>query len=222
MSEIEILSIQVGMPKIYDSSLAAEDGQDRSWVSGIFKSGISGPVWLSETNLDGDGQSDLVHHGGPDRAVLLYSAEHYPAWENRFARPLSYGSFGENFTVSIADEKSVCIGDIWVSQNIEIEVSQPRLPCFKLARRLDLPGLNVEVVEKRNGGWYARVLKQGNVVRGQKLKLVSRPNPAWTIDRAFEIYMREKKNREVLFELRDLPQLSTLWKDSLTKRLEAR
>ena len=222
MSEIEILSIQVGMPKTYDSALASEDGQDRSWESGIFKSGIDGPVWLSETNLDGDGQADLVHHGGPDRAVLLYSSEHYPTWENRFARPLNYGSFGENFTVSTADEKTVSIGDIWVSDDIEIEVSQPRLPCFKLARRLDLPGLNLEVVEKRNGGWYARVLKQGNVERGQKLKLMSRPNPTWTIDRAFEIYMREKKNREVLSELRDLPQLSTLWKDSLTKRLEAR
>ncbi len=210
------------MPKTYDSALASEDGQDRSWESGIFKSGIDGPVWLSETNLDGDGQADLVHHGGPDRAVLLYSSEHYPTWENRFARPLNYGSFGENFTVSTADEKTVSIGDIWVSDDIEIEVSQPRLPCFKLARRLDLPGLNLEVVEKRNGGWYARVLKQGNVERGKKLKLMSRPNPTWTIDRAFEIYMREKKNREILTELRDLPQLSTLWKDSLTKRLEAR
>ncbi len=210
------------MPKTYDSALASEDGQDRSWESGIFKSGIDGPVWLSETNLDGDGQADLVHHGGPDRAVLLYSSEHYPTWENRFARPLNYGSFGENFTVSTADEKTVSIGDIWVSDDIEIEVSQPRLPCFKLARRLDLPGLNLEVVEKRNGGWYARVLKQGNVERGKKLKLMSRPNPMWTIDRAFEIYMREKKNREILTELRDLPQLSTLWKDSLTKRLEAR
>ncbi len=210
------------MPKTYDSALASEDGHDRSWESGIFKSGIDGPVHLGETNLAEDGQADLKHHGGPDRAVLLYSAEHYPAWENRFARLLNYGSFGENFTVSVADEKTVCIGDIWVSDDIEIEVSQPRLPCFKLARRLDLPGLNLEVVEKRNGGWYARVLKQGNVERGQKLKLVSRPNPAWTIDRAFEIYMKEKKNREVLSELRDLPQLSTLWKESLTKRLEAR
>ncbi|MEI7986000.1 MAG: MOSC domain-containing protein [Armatimonadota bacterium] len=222
MSEIEILSIQVGMPKTYDSALASEVGQDRSWESGIYKFGIDGPVYLSETNLEGDGQADLVHHGGPDRAVLLYSAEHYLAWENRFARPLSYGSFGENFTVSIADEKTVCIGDIWVAQDIEIEVSQPRLPCFKLARRLNMPGLNLEVVKNRKGGWYARTLKQGSVEAGQTLKLVERPNPEWTIDRAFEIYMTEKKNWQVLRELHDLPQLSTLWKESLMKRLEAR
>ena len=220
MVEIEILSIQVGMPKTYDSPI--DDGEDRSWESGIFKSGVDGPVWLGETNLAGDGQADLVHHGGPDRAVLVYSADHYTSWEDRFGRSLQYGSFGENFAVSGTNETEVCIGDRWVSDDIEIEVSQPRLPCFKLARRLDMPGLNLEVVKKRNGGWYTRTLKPGNVERGQKLTLVERPNPTWTIDRAFEIYMTEKKNREVLLELRDLPQLSTLWKDSLAKRLAAR
>jgi MOSC domain-containing protein YiiM len=222
VSEIEILSIQVGMPKTYDSALASEDGQDRSWESGIFKSGIDGSVWLGETNLVGDGQADLKHHGGPDRALLIYSAEHYPAWNDRFGRALEFGSFGENFTVSIANETTVCLGDRWVANDIEIEVSQPRLPCFKLARRLNMPGLNLEVVKNRKGGWYARTLKQGTVEAGQTLKLVERPNPAWTIDRAFEVYMTEKKNREILTELRDLPQLSTLWRDSLTKRLEAR
>jgi MOSC domain-containing protein YiiM len=210
------------MPKTYDSALASEDGQDRSWESGIFKFEVKGPVHLGETNLVGDGQADLKHHGGPDRALLLYSAEHYPDWETRFGRPITYGSFGENFTVSHADESTVCIGDRWVSDDIEIEISQPRLPCFKLARRLDMPGLNLEVIANRRGGWYARTLKQGNVERGNKLTLIDRPNPEWTIDRAFLIYMTEKKDRQVLRELHDLPQLSTLWKDSLAKRLEVR
>ena len=222
MVEIEILSIQVGMPKTYDSALASEDGQDRSWESGIFKSEVKGPVHLSETNLAEDGQADLKHHGGPDRAVLIYSAEHYPAWNDRFGRTLDFGSFGENFTVSIANETMVCLGDRWVTNDIEIEVSQPRLPCFKLARRLDMPGLNLEVVKNRKGGWYCRTLKQGTVEAGQKLTLVDRPNPEWTIDRAFLIYMTEKKDRQVLQELHDLPQLSTLWRESLAKRLESR
>ena len=222
MIEIEILSIQVGMPKTYDSALASEDGQDRSWESGIFKDEVRGPVHLGETNLAEDGQADLKHHGGPDRALLIYSAEHYPAWNDRFGRSLEFGSFGENFTVSIANETTVCLGDRWVANDIEIEVSQPRLPCFKLARRLDMPGLNLEVVKNRKGGWYARTLKQGTVEAGQKLTLVDRPNPEWTIDRAFLIYMTEKKDRQVLQELHDLPQLSTLWRESLAKRLESR
>ena len=220
MTEIEILSIQVGLPKSYDSP--SQDGEDRSWESGIFKSTVDGPVYLGETNLLGDGQADLRVHGGPDRALLLYSAEHYPEWEERFGHPVSYGGFGENFTVSGTDETKVCIGDIWLSNDIEIEVSQPRLPCFKLARRLSKPGLNLEVIKNRKGGWYARTLKQGTVESGQKMTLVKRPNPRWNIDRAFHIYMSEKKDREILIELHDLPQLSTLWKQSLTKRLSAR
>ena len=152
----------------------------------------------------------------------MYSAEHYPAWEERFGHPVSYGGFGENFTVSGTNEIEVCIGDIWVSDDIEIEVSQPRLPCFKLARRLDKPGLNLEVIANRKGGWYARALKQGMVESGQKLALTSRPHPSWTIDRAFHIYMTEKKDRKILNELHNLPQLSTLWKESLAKRLSAK
>jgi MOSC domain-containing protein YiiM len=220
--EIEILSIQVGMPQTYDSALASEDGYDRSWESGIFKMQVSGPVTLTETNLAGDGQADLIHHGGPDRVLLIYSGDHYPDWEARFGRRLSYGSFGENLTVSDTDEKEVCIGDRWASDDIEIEVSQPRLPCFKLARRLDMPGLNLEVVANRRGGWYARALKTGLVEARQKLRLIDRPNPKWSIDRAFQVYMTEKKDRIILGELRNLPQLSTLWRESLTKRLEAR
>ena len=222
MVEIGILSIQVGMPKTYDSPTASGDGQDRSWDSGIFKFGLEGPVFLGETNLVGDGQADLRVHGGPDRALLIYSAEHYPAWETRFGRPLTYGSFGENFTVTKATELEVCLGDVWVSDDIEIEVSQPRLPCFKVARRLDWPGLNVEIIANRKGGWYARVLKQGFVERGQNLRLVARPNPTWNIDRAFHLYMTEKNDMVVLKELHGLPQISTLWKDSLAKRLLAR
>ncbi len=222
MAETEILSIQVGMPKTYDSSLSSQDGEDSSWDSGIFKFGVESPVYLSDTNLAGDGQADLVHHGGPDRALLIYSAEHYPAWEARFGRLLSYGSFGENFTVSHLIEPDVCLGDVWEADDILIEISQPRLPCFKLARRLDMPGLNLEVIANRKGGWYARTLKQGTVHGGQHLKLVERPHPTWNIDRAFHLYMTEKKDRATLLELHDLPQLSTLWKDSLEKRLSAR
>lgn len=210
------------MPKTYESPMAAQDGEDRTWESGIFKHAVDGPIFLGQTNLGGDGQSDLVHHGGPDRALLIYSAIHYPEWEARANRSLEFGSFGENLTVSNVTELDVCLGDIWASSDIEIEVSQPRLPCFKLARRLSWPGLNIEVVKNRKGGWYTRVLKQGMVERDQTLRLVNRPHPTWTIDRAFRLYMTEKKDLDTLQELHDLPQLSTLWKESLERRLAPR
>lgn len=219
MVESRILSVQVGQPKVYQSPKAVDDGEDHTWSSGIFKFAVEGPVRLDETNLGGDGQADLVHHGGPDRALLIYSAEHYPNWEKRFERSFEFGSFGENFTVTSVDEHSICLGDRWEANDILVEVSQPRLPCFKLARRLDIPGLNVEVMNNRRGGWYARTLKQGNVEKGETLRLVDRPNPNWTIDRCFDLFLHEKKDPGPLRELLDLPQLSELWKDRLAQRL---
>ncbi|MBS1701195.1 MAG: MOSC domain-containing protein [Armatimonadetes bacterium] len=213
----EILSVQVGLPKVYQS--ASDDGEDRTWSSGIFKRAVEGPVHLGETNLDGDGQADLVHHGGPDRALLLYSAAHYPFWEDRFGHSLEFGSFGENLTITDMDELQVCLGDRFTIGEVEIEVSQPRLPCFKLARRLDKPGLNLEVMENRRGGWYTRTLKSGSIQRGDRLQQTAQPNPQWTIDRCFATFISEKKDRDVLAELAALPQLSELWRTNLQRRL---
>lgn len=219
MVESRILSVQVGQPKVYQSPKAVDDGEDHTWSSGIFKFAVEGPVRLGETNLGGDGQADLVHHGGPDRALLIYSAEHYPNWEKRFERSFEFGSFGENFTVDGVDERQVCLGDRWISDDIEIEISQPRLPCFKLARRLDLPTITKEVMDSRTGGWYARTVKQGDVQAGQMLALAARPNPDWTIERCFSVFLTEKRDKDALLELAGLPQLSQLWRDNLDRRI---
>jgi MOSC domain-containing protein YiiM len=204
MVEAEILSIQVGMPKTYDSDLASHDGEDRSWESGIFKSGIMGPVWLSENNLVGDGQADLRVHGGRDRAILIYSAVHYPEWEARANCDLEFGSFGENITVSNLTELDVCLGDVWASGDIEIEVSQPRLPCFKLARRNNWPGLNLEVIKNRKGGWYARVLRQGGTASTSSAHSPSTSN---VVDRPRfpRFYVRKKRSPSLARAARPAP-----------------
>ncbi len=214
-----IVSIQIGLPKVYQHVVEGDDGEDRAWSSGIFKRVVEGPVWLGKTNLTGDGQADLVHHGGSDRALLLYSADHYPWWTQQFGHDIEFGSFGENLSVTGIDEHSVCLGDRWASDEIEIEISQPRLPCFKLARRMSKPGLNVTVMENRKGGWYARTLRTGNVMKGQKLELLERRHPDWTIDRAFDVFIHEKRDSSVLQALVDIPELSQLWQDNLNKRL---
>src|SRR5690606_18685860 len=108
---------------------------DRPWTTGFFKEPTLGPVWLGRTNLEGDGQADLVHHGGPDKAVLAYSADHYAAWREVLNNPaLPFGAFGENFTIEGLKEADVCIGDTWkVGDEATIQLSQPRQPCWKLA-----------------------------------------------------------------------------------------
>lgn len=212
-----ILSIQVGLPQVL-TAVRAQDGEETEWESGIFKSPVE-EARLGVSHLDGDGQADLKHHGGPDRAVLIYSAHHYPAWEQRLDRTLEYGSFGENLTVTDLTEDNVCLGDIWESNTITLEISQPRLPCFKLARRLATPGLNLEVMQNGKGGFYARTLRQGMVRQGDELRLAHRPHPTWTSRRAFETFVREKNDLAALTELAAIPQLSQLWKDGLSRKL---
>lgn len=213
----KILSIQVGLPQTR-TAVSPIDGAESEWESGIFKRPVSKAI-LGSTNLDGDGQADLRFHGGPDRAVLLFSVEHYPNWEERLGRKLEFGSFGENLSVEGIDEETVCLGDIWETDTITLEISQPRIPCSKLSRRLETPGFHLEVTKKAWGGFYARTLREGLVTIGDVLRLASRPHPHWSVRRAFELYMHEKDDLSQLQELVAIPQLSQLWKEGLQKRM---
>lgn len=214
----QILSIQVGLPE-RRRSIILGDSTETEWRSGIFKHRVDA-ARLGLTNLEGDGQADHRFHGGPDRAVLLFSVRHYPLWEERLARKLEFGSFGENLSVEGIDEETVCLGDIWETDNVTLEISQPRIPCSKLSRRLETPGFHLEVTKKAGGGFYARTLREGLVTTGDVLSLVSRPHTQWPVRRAFELYMYEKDDLSQLQELVAIPQLSQLWKDGLVKRLD--
>ena len=134
MSRLPILlSIQVAKPKSYGTPDAIET-HDKPWTTGFFKMPVLGPVAVSLTQIAGDGQADLKNHGGPDKAILAYSADHYPDWRERLLMPdMPYGAFGENLTVGGLTEESVCIGDVLGIGPLTVEVSQPRQPCWKLA-----------------------------------------------------------------------------------------
>jgi MOSC domain-containing protein YiiM len=130
MTQPVLRSIQVSLPRSFGAE-GATDPLDRPWVSGFDKQPVAGPVRLGATNLDGDGQADLVYHGGPDKAVLAYSADHYDDWRRELAMPaLRFGAFGENFTIAGQSEAEVCVGDVWQVGAVTLQVSQPRQPCW--------------------------------------------------------------------------------------------
>ena len=209
-----LLSIQVGLPRTIQSP-------DRSWTSGIFKTAVSGPIILGETNLFGDGQADLENHGGPDRAALAYAADHYEVWNAELGRnDLPFGWFGENLTISGLDERSVCIGDVYSIASARVQVSQPRQPCWKLARRTGLNDLPARVVETVRGGWYLRVLEPGTIESGASVVLLDRPQPDWPVARAFEIALRHREDRAANLALSRLPELSTGWREAARHRGE--
>ena len=199
----------------------AADLHDQPWTTGFFKTPVAGPVYVSMTNLDGDSQADLVNHGGVDKAVLAYSADHYPKWRSELQLPeLPYGGFGENFTISGLSEELVCIGDMFRIGPVKVQVSQPRQPCWKLARRWRMHELTALVVRNGRTGWYFRVEEEGEVEAGMPVTLVNRPNPEWTVARANQILHHMKMDLAATLELSYVPELAESWVGELQERAE--
>lgn len=218
MNKPTILNIHVGLPKTFGTANAA-DPMDRPWSSGIYKESVETPVWLGKTNLTGDGQADLKNHGGPEKAVLVYAHEHYHAWKQELnLEDFSSGAFGENFTVQGQTEKSVCIGDTYQIGEAVAQVSQPRQPCWKPARRWRIKDLAVRMQETGRTGWYLRVLKEGFVVCGNEVMLMERPFPEWTIAVCNDIMHNQKHDREAAASLAACPLLAERWVHTLSKR----
>ncbi len=215
----QIASIQIGLPQ----SLGVEDApnpMERPWSTGFFKEPIKEAIWLGRTNLVGDGQADLNHHGGREKAVLAYSATHYPYWRKTLNLPdLPCGAFGENFTVVGQTEASVCVGDIYAVGDAWVQVSQPRQPCWKLSRRWQILDLARQVQAVGRTGWYFRVLQEGKVEPGLELILRDRPYAQWTIERANSIMHHELNNREAAAGLANCSLLAPRWRQTLLRRV---
>ena len=214
-----LVSLQVGLPERRGVE-GSRDPRTTAWTSGIFKEPVEGPVMLRRLNFDGDRQADLEVHGGPDKAVLAYGDGHYPGWREELRVDMKPGAFGENLTIRGLDEQSVCIGDTYEIGEARVQVSQPRLPCWKLARKWGLPDLPARVVKSVRGGWYFRVLREGHVTRGDRVTLIERPFARWTIARVFDAYIHGT-DAETAAALADCPLLAEGWRESfreLTKK----
>jgi MOSC domain-containing protein YiiM len=214
-------SLQIGLPR--DIEPAGErDLSDKPWTTAFFKKPISHTTVARIDGLVGDGQADLAVHGGPDKAICVYSLDHYSYWQTVIGLdPLPTGAFGENFTLQSLDELDVCVGDVWqVGESLVVQISQPRQPCWKLARRWQRKTLAAEVQDNGKTGWYFRVLKEGPVKAGMQLALIKRLHSDWTVARANEVMHHDKHNASDARELAALPELSESWKWQLRKRFE--
>jgi len=217
-SEARIHSIQVGRPRHYGSA-GAEGPLDRPWTSSIVKDVVMGPRWVRHTNIDGDRQADLENHGGPDKAVLAYAVRHYPAWREELPEiEFPMGAFGENLTLGGLTEEDVAIGDIWAGGTATFQVSQPRQPCWKLARRLRVRDMVVRVQSNLRSGWYLRVLEEGEIQAGDVLTLEARTHPSWTVAEASRAMYGVGEDPRAALELAGLPELSASWKRTLHLR----
>jgi MOSC domain-containing protein YiiM len=217
-----IVSIQIGRAAKYVDQRAA-DGKSRLWSTAFFKTAVAGSVQAGQLGLSGDQQADRENHGGLDKAVLAYSADHYPSWRTHLNLPdMPYGGFGENLTIAGLDEETVSIGDRYQAGGVLFEVSQPRQPCWKMGRRWQIVDLPKQVIQNGRGGWYLRVLSEGELAAGMAIDLVARPHPTWTVARANRLLYHEHHDLAALEALANVPELSRAWREELLERVAQR
>jgi MOSC domain-containing protein YiiM len=217
-----VVSLQSARPARYVHQGHA-DGKSSTWTTAFFKTPVAGPVYVSTLGLAGDEQADKENHGGPDKAVLAYSADHYAYWRAHFGLPdMPHGGFGENLTITGLDETTVCIGDTWRAGDVVFQVTQPRQPCWKMSRRWQIADLARQVIANGKSGWYLRVLAEGELAEGTPIELLARPHPAWTVARASELFHHRKDDLAAAGDLAALPELSLAWKASLASRIAKR
>ncbi|WP_020007654.1 MOSC domain-containing protein [Salinicoccus albus] len=197
----------------------AEDKLGRPWESGIFKETTEAPVFLSKSGLQGDDVADKKNHGGPEKAVFAYAAKHYDAWQRELDVDITAGGNGENLSVLNMDESSVCLGDTYKLGEAVIQVSQPRRPCWKPARRHKILDFALRIQKTGRTGWYFRVIREGMIRVGDTFELIERPHPEWPIRAANEVMYEQKDNMSLAESLAAVELLADNWKQTLNKRL---
>ncbi|MNJ42647.1 6-N-hydroxylaminopurine resistance protein [compost metagenome] len=212
MGQGEIISINVGKP-------VQVQFNKKEVSTGIFKTPSDEPLFLSWLNFDGDGQADLVHHGGREKAVCVYPYEHYPYWERELDQALGYSAFGENLTTRGLLETEVCIGDIFQLGEAIVQVSQPRQPCFKLSVKYGAPDMPLKVQKTGYTGFYFRVLQEGLVSKSAGLIRTHRHPLGITVSYANRIMHEEKDNLDGVRKILEVEELSENWRKTFLKRL---
>ncbi len=211
---MKLISVNVGLPR-------ETIWKGREVKTGIFKEPIEGPVMVRKLNLDGDGQADLSVHGGLDKAVYGYTAEHYEYWRRELpGMKLPWGMFGENFTMEGLLEVFVSIGDRFRIGSSVLMVTQPRMPCYKLAVKFGRDDIVKRFLRSGRPGFYFSVLEEGKVSAGDEIELISRDENNVTVADITRLYVSEKDNLELLHRAVRIEALPESWRGYFQHRIE--
>ena len=211
---MHIVSVNVGRPRE-----VTRNGE--SVLTSIWKDPVEGPVRVGTLNLDGDAQSDLKVHGGIEKAVYAYPSEHYDYWRRELAiDSLPWGAFGENLTTSGITESRIGIGDRIRIGSAELMVTQPRLPCFKLAIRFDREDMIKRFMRSGRSGFYLAVVLEGELAAGDRMEIVARDPHGVTVADVAATEEGDTIDRRLLERATAVPALPESWKRHLRSRLK--
>lgn len=208
-----VVSVNVGLPR--------EVVWKRQRVStAIFKDPVEGTIPVRKLNLDGDRQADLIVHGGPDKAVYAYPAEHYAYWRVKVPEtPATWGAFGENLTTRGVLEKDLNIGDQVRIGSALLQVSQPRMPCYKLQLKFDRDDMTRLFALSRRSGFYFSVIEEGEIKAGDEIKLVKRDEHGVSVADVNGLYFDRTINRELVKRALEVPALTSESRSMVLSRL---
>lgn len=190
--------------------------------TGIFKKPVKGDVIVRPQGLTGDQQVDLKNHGGEHKAVYAFSEHHYDYWRKHLNQPeLSFGQFGENLTISNLDEATLCIGDQIQIGDCILEITQPRVPCFKLGIALNRDEMPKLFVQYGATGIYFRVLQSGSIKAGDNVEVIHQHPKQLTVQTLFKAYFDKSfSNPQAVMALAaKIPQLSAEWRKKVLSRI---
>ncbi|MCA9727122.1 MAG: MOSC domain-containing protein [Candidatus Eisenbacteria bacterium] len=211
---MRVVSVNVGRPR------------EVSWNgemirTSIWKEPVSGPVPVIGNNLQGDVQSDLRVHGGPDKAVYAYPVEHYSHWRRELPE-LSFpsGAFGENLTVEGFDESALNVGDRFRVGTAELVVTQPRVPCFKLGIRFGRADMVQKFARSERCGFYLSVAREGEIAAGDSIEPLGRDERDLSVLALFRIYARKERDPELLRRAAEHPGVPSGWREWMQQLIE--
>jgi MOSC domain-containing protein YiiM len=211
---MKIISVNVGLPRTVI-------WKNQPITTGIFKEPVTGRIRLREFNLEGDRQADLSVHGGPNKAVYVYPAEHYDYWRQELPdMNLPWGMFGENLTTEGLLEDQINIGDRFRVGSVEVMVTEPRMPCYKLALKFGRDDIIKRFLASGRSGFYLAVLHEGEIGAGDAIELTQQDPNRVTVADIVRLYVQDKNNVALLQRVVQVEALSEGWRDYFRQRLE--
>ena len=210
---MKLISINIGLPRVIKK-------RGQTITTSIFKLPVAGRVRVNRLNVAGDQQSDLTVHGGVDKAVYVYPSEHYAFWHAELPDgDFPWGAFGENFTTEGLLEDAVHIGDRLRIGSAEFTVTQPRMPCFKLALRFDRPDMVKRFLLSGRSGFYLRVTQAGDVAADDIVTYIGHDADRISVADIFRLYTADDADPNVLRRASELPSLAHGWREHFRHRL---
>lgn len=191
--------------------------------TGIYKSRLEVPMQIGPHGFVDDRQADLRVHGGPEKAIHLYPADHYARLAARFpeqADRLLPGSLGENLSAAGLTENDVRLGDIWQLGEALLQVCQPRNPCWKIDERFGAQRMAGYIAEHLLSGWYWRVVRPGRYTPGDGLLAVDVADEAFSLREAMELWQQHRPDPDALARLAATPGIARQWQDKIKARLQ--